>query len=56
MRFYGHVGKHIDGFENVHGGNGIGERKAEGRMLLEICDEKELCLANTRYRNKRKRK
>jgi len=47
--FNGHVGKHIDGFENVHGRNGIGDRNAIGRMLLEFCDDKELCVANTWY-------
>ena len=36
----GHVGKEIDGFEGVHGGNVFGERNLEGRMLLEICDKK----------------
>ena len=45
--FNGHVGKWIEGFEGVHGGNGIGVRNAEGRRLLEFCDEKELCVANT---------
>jgi len=54
--FNGHVGKHIDDFENVHGGNGIGERNAEGRMLLEFCDENELCVANTWYRKQEKKK
>jgi len=53
--FNGHVGKHIDGFENVHGGNGIGERNAKGRMLPEFCDEKELCVVNTWYQNKKRK-
>ena len=44
--FNGDVGGEIEGFEGVHGGNGIGKRNAEGRMLLEFCDEKELCVAN----------
>ena len=44
--FNGDVGEKIEGFEGVHGGNGIGKRNAEGRMLLEFCDEKELCVAN----------
>ena len=38
----GHVGKCAEGFEGVHGGNGIGKRNAEGRRLLEFCDEREL--------------
>ena len=45
--FNGHVGKEIEGFEGVHGGNGIGKRNVEGRMLHEFCDERELCVANT---------
>ena len=42
--FNGHVGRHIDGF---NGGNGAGQRNLEGRMLLEFCLEKELCVSNT---------
>ena len=38
--FNGHVGKCAEGFEGVGGGNGIGKRNAEGRNLLEFCDEK----------------
>ncbi|XP_068684483.1 uncharacterized protein [Montipora foliosa] len=33
--FNGHVGKRIEGFEGVYGGNGVGERNLEGKMLLE---------------------
>ena len=36
--FYGHVGKWIVGYEGVHGGNRIGERNVEGKML-EFCNE-----------------
>ena len=54
--FNGHVGKEIEGFEGVYGGYGIGERNAEGRMLLEFCDEKKLCVANTGFRKKHNRK
>ena len=32
--FNGHVGKQSDAYEDVHGGNGIGERNMEGKMLL----------------------
>ena len=53
--FNGHVGKQIAGYEDVHGGNGIGERNVEGKML-EFCDEKELCVANTWFRKGEKRK
>ena len=54
--FNGHVGKSSQGFEGVHGGNGIGERNAEGRMLLEFCDGKELCVGNTFFKKMDKRK
>ena len=37
--FYGHVGKQIDGFEDEHGGYGIGKRNVEER-LFEFCNEK----------------
>ena len=30
--FNGHVGRHIDGFNRVHGGYGIGQRNFEERM------------------------
>ena len=54
--FKGHVGEEIEGFEGVHGGNGTGKRNVEGRMLLEFCDEKELCVANTWFKKTDKRK
>ena len=34
-------------FAPMHGGYGIGKRTAEGRMLLDFCDQKEMCVANT---------
>ena len=33
----GHVGRHIDDFNGVHGGYCVGQRNLEGRMLLEWC-------------------
>ena len=36
--------------------NGIGEQGLEGRMLLEFCDQKDLCVSNTRFKKKEKRK
>ena len=54
--FNGHVGKRADGFEGVHGGNGFGERNLEGRRLLEFCDKKELCVANTWFKKRAKGK
>ena len=50
-----HVGKQSEGYEDVYGGNGIGERNVEEKMLLEFCDEKELCVANTWLRKGEKR-
>ena len=45
-----------EGFEDIHEGYGIGKINAEGRMLLDFCDQKELCVANTWYEKKDKRK
>ena len=50
------MGNCAEGFEGVHGGNGIEKRNAEGRKLLEFCDEKELRVANTWFYEKEKRK
>ena len=38
--FNGHVGKRIEGYEGIRGGNGIGKRNVEGKILLEICELK----------------
>lgn len=54
--FNGHVGKQINGFEGIHGGNGIGERNLDGRRLLEFCDKKELCVTNTWFRIEERQK
>ena len=51
--FNGHVDWHID---EVHGGYGEGQRNLEGRMLLEICLEKKLCMSNTWCMSVKKRK
>ena len=53
--FNGHVGKYAEVFEGVHGGDGIGKRNAEGRKLLEFCDDRELCVANTWFKKTDKR-
>ena len=53
--FNDYVGKKVDGFEGVHGGNGIGEQNLKDRMLLEFCDQKNLYVANTWFK-KEKRK
>ena len=44
--FNRHVGKCAEGFEGIHRGYGIGKRNAEGRMSLDLSDQKELCVAN----------
>ena len=54
--FSGHVAKRNDGFEGVHGGYGFGKRNAWGRRLLEFCDKKELCVANTWFEKEKQRK
>ena len=33
----GHVGRHIDCFDGLHVGYGVGQRNLEARMLLELC-------------------
>ena len=50
------LGKCTEGFDGIHGGYGIGKRNAEGRMLQDFCDQKKLCVANTWYKKKDKRK
>ena len=54
--FDAHVGRHIDGFYGVHGGYGVGLRNLEGRLSLEFCLEKELCVLNTWFKREEKRK
>ena len=54
--FNGQVGRRIDGFEGVHDGHGSGKKHVEGRRLIEFCDEKELCVANTWLEKKEQRK
>ena len=46
----GHAGRNIDGFQVGYGGFSNGERNLEGRIQLEICDVKILCIANTWFR------
>ena len=45
--FNRHVARRIHVFEAVHVVYGIGKRNVEESRLLEFCDEKELCVANT---------
>jgi hypothetical protein len=46
----GHVGQNAEGFEEVHGGNGYGDRNLEGEMLLEFAEAMELAVVNTWFR------
>ena len=41
--FNGHAGRHVDGFDRVHGEYGVSERKLEGRMLLDLSGEGITC-------------
>ena len=54
--FNGHFEKWIDGFEGIHGGNGFGERNVKGEILLEFAMKKELCFANTWFKENEERK
>ena len=54
--FNGHVGRYIDGFDGVNRGFGVGHRNLEGRMLLEFCQEKELCVSDTWFKREEMRK
>ena len=54
--FNGHVRKCAEGFEGVHGGNGIGKRNAEVRRLLEFCNGKELYVTNIWFYEANKRR
>ena len=39
----GHVGRHIDGYDGVHGGSVVVQRNMEGRMLLVFSGERIVC-------------
>ena len=52
----GHVGRHIDGFNEVHGVCGVDQRNLDEVILLEFCLEKELCVSNTLFRREEKSK
>ena len=54
-RFQGPCGKCAEGFEGIHGGYEIGKKNAEGRLVLDFCDQKELYVANTWFKKKDKR-
>ena len=52
----GHIGRHIDSFDGMNGGYGVGKRKLERGIILEFYLEKELCVSNTWLRKEEKRK
>ena len=54
--FNGHIGRHIDGFDGVHGGYVVGQRNLEGKMLLEFCLDRKLCVSNKWFRREEKMK
>ena len=54
--FNGHIGKEVDGFEGVHRCFGIGKRNLEGKLLLEFCVKKDLCVGNSWFKKKNSRK
>ena len=52
----GHTGRKADGFEEVHGGEGYGDRNMEGEMLLEFAVAMGLVVVNTWFRKDDKKK
>ena len=50
--FNGLLGRNIDGFDR----DGVGQRNLDGKMLLEFCQEKELCVCQIHGLRERKRK
>ena len=54
--FNQHIDEKVNGFEGVHGGFGIGKRNLEGRLLLEFCVEKGMCVGNSWFKKKDNRK
>ena len=44
--FNGHVGRHFCG---LHGGHSVGYGNLEGRLILDFCLEKELCVKYVAY-------
>ena len=42
-----YVGRNIDEFQGIDEGFSIGKRNQEGRMLLEFCEARNICITNT---------
>ena len=48
----GHVGTRSDGYAEVHGGNGFGQRNAEGEAILDAGVTHDLVVCNTMFRKR----
>ncbi|XP_043687728.1 uncharacterized protein LOC122638941 [Telopea speciosissima] len=48
----GHVGRDHRGFEEVHGGYGVGERNEEGISVLDFAIAFDLCITNTFFKKR----
>ena len=47
-----HVGAAADGYEEVHGGHGFGQRNVEGETLLELASALDLVVVNTCFKKR----
>jgi len=52
----GHVGRDRNGFEDVMGIDGYGERNVDGENILEICQSRQLKILNTMFKKEDKKK
>ena len=52
--FNGDISRRVDGFIGHNVGYGVGQRNLVGRMLLEFCLEKRLCLSNSLFNTEEK--
>ena len=50
------IGSDCEGYEDVMGRHGIGERNESGEMLLELAKRKSLYIANTKFQGKLRKK
>ena len=52
----GHVGRDRNGFEDVMGIDGYGERNVDGENILKICQSRQLKILNTMFKKEDKKK